>query len=242
MTVAWVFAEFVNEESYKFRRRCSEVSLCGAGGRKEPLRAEYSSYTMGSDHDVYQDSVVRIPAIYLMIGRTGTSYEFRYGAEYRSDEIEEAAFMGGERLFFGQFFCVRCRGDRSGDTYGRLLRTAPLIEKRIDTIPSEFHVLPANTIRYEHGILDSIDVFAPGLGRELFTGWAKHLDDLLGPRPRIRNRGATGELFFVGSKEPRGPLAVFGYDYFADHAKAAGVAKSKLLIMRDCGERGRVRV
>jgi len=29
--------------------------------------------------------------------------------------------------------------------------------------------------------------------------------------------------------EPRGPLAVFGYDYFADHAKAAGVAEPKLM-------------
>ena len=28
---------------------------------------------------------------------------------------------------------------------------------------------------------------------------------------------------------PKGPLAVFGYDYFADHAKAAGVATPKLL-------------
>jgi hypothetical protein len=29
--------------------------------------------------------------------------------------------------------------------------------------------------------------------------------------------------------EPTGPLAVFGYDYFADHAKAAGVETPKLL-------------
>ena len=29
--------------------------------------------------------------------------------------------------------------------------------------------------------------------------------------------------------EPTGPLAVFGYDYFAEHAKAAGVATPKLL-------------
>ena len=29
--------------------------------------------------------------------------------------------------------------------------------------------------------------------------------------------------------EPTGPLAVFGYDYFADNAKAAGVETPKLL-------------
>jgi len=29
--------------------------------------------------------------------------------------------------------------------------------------------------------------------------------------------------------EPKGPLAVFGYDYFTEHAKTAGVATPKLL-------------
>jgi hypothetical protein len=34
---------------------------------------------------------------------------------------------------------------------------------------------------------------------------------------------------FRRSGTPKGPLAVFGYDYFADHAKAAGVETPKLL-------------
>ncbi|HLK34815.1 MAG TPA: hypothetical protein VKT29_17090, partial [Terriglobales bacterium] len=34
---------------------------------------------------------------------------------------------------------------------------------------------------------------------------------------------------FARKAEPKGPLAVFGYDYFADHAKAAGAAVPKLL-------------
>jgi len=38
-----------------------------------------------------------------------------------------------------------------------------------------------------------------------------------------------GKLVFARLKEPRGPLAVFGYDYFADHARRAGVPTPKLL-------------
>jgi hypothetical protein len=34
---------------------------------------------------------------------------------------------------------------------------------------------------------------------------------------------------FTRKSEPKGPLAVFGYDYFAEHAKVAGVAAPKLL-------------
>jgi hypothetical protein len=34
---------------------------------------------------------------------------------------------------------------------------------------------------------------------------------------------------FLRNADPKGPLAVFGYDYFVEHAKAAGVATPKLL-------------
>jgi aminopeptidase YwaD len=36
-------------------------------------------------------------------------------------------------------------------------------------------------------------------------------------------------LKFKRQPEPKGPLAVFGYDYFAEHAKTAGVVTPKLL-------------
>src|SRR5262249_30214264 len=37
------------------------------------------------------------------------------------------------------------------------------------------------------------------------------------------------QLKFKRTSQVKGPLAVFGYDYFADHAKEAGVATPKLL-------------
>jgi hypothetical protein len=39
----------------------------------------------------------------------------------------------------------------------------------------------------------------------------------------------NGLLLFKRKQQPKGPLAVFGYDYFADHAKAAGIETPKLL-------------
>ena len=64
--VAWSFAEFVNEQSYQYAATGeADYSLLSPEGGKEPLRAEFSPYTMGSDHDVYQDSSFGIPAIYL---------------------------------------------------------------------------------------------------------------------------------------------------------------------------------
>src|SRR5262249_27574518 len=51
------------------------------------------------------------------------------------------------------------------------------------------------------------------------TGRSARTEILMGDFGRVWRRKA----------EPKGPLAVFGYDYFADHAKAAGIATPKLL-------------
>ena len=40
---------------------------------------------------------------------------------------------------------------------------------------------------------------------------------------------AGGQPRWKRTKEPKGPLTVFGYDYFADHAKADRIATPKLL-------------
>jgi len=41
--------------------------------------------------------------------------------------------------------------------------------------------------------------------------------------------GAGAKPYWKRNLAAKGPLAVFGYDYFADHAKAAGIATPKLL-------------
>ena len=53
--VAWAFADWVNDQSYRYAAGLrSEYPMVAPEGGKEPLRAEYSAFTMGSDHDVYQ--------------------------------------------------------------------------------------------------------------------------------------------------------------------------------------------
>src|SRR5262249_43960437 len=56
------------------------------------------------------------------------------------------------------------------------------------------------------------------------------------PRDRVNaslppETAASGDglLRFKRKAKPKGPLPVFGYDYFADHAKAARVATPRLL-------------
>ncbi|HYS11204.1 MAG TPA: M28 family peptidase, partial [Myxococcales bacterium] len=64
--VAWAFADFVNQESYRYAGTGSaDHPLVAPAGGKEPLLAQPSPFSGGSDHAVYQDSSFRIPAIYL---------------------------------------------------------------------------------------------------------------------------------------------------------------------------------
>jgi aminopeptidase YwaD len=230
--VAWAFAEFVNEESYKFAATGkAEYPMVAPEGGKDPLRAEYSAYSMGSDHDVYQDSSFGIPAIYLNDWPDRYIHtNFDTAANIDPTKLKRAAFIGAASGYFLANFSIEHvpPTDRVIIT-GRLLRTAPLLQRRVESIPADFGVLESNSIRYEHGILDSIDEFAPGLGHELSTDWAKTIDDLIGVHARGPEARGIGKTIFHRSKEPRGPLAVFGYDYFAEHAKTTGVATPKLL-------------
>src|SRR5580704_12902867 len=100
--VAWAFAEFVNEESYKFAATGkAEYPFVAPEGGKEPLRAEFADYSMGSDHDVYQEGSFRIPAIYL------NDWPDRYihtngdtSANIDPTKLKRAAFIGAASGYF----------------------------------------------------------------------------------------------------------------------------------------------
>src|SRR6266513_3006826 len=100
--VAWAFAEFVNEESYKFAATGkADYPFVAPEGGKESLRAEYSPYTMGSDHDVYQDSSFGIPAIYLNDWPDRYIHtNFDMAANIDATKLKRAAFTGAASGYF----------------------------------------------------------------------------------------------------------------------------------------------
>ncbi|PYU09332.1 MAG: hypothetical protein DMG37_23615, partial [Acidobacteria bacterium] len=174
--VAWAFADWVNDESYQFAATGkAHYPMVAPEGGKEPLRAEYSAYTMGSDHDVYQDSSFGIPAIYLN----------DWPDQYIHTNFDTAANIDPTKL-----------------------KRAPLRR---------------NEAEYDGGISNSERQFSPPP-----PGFQVPYDRRLNTSNRPKAAG-DGLLTYSRKNEPRGPLAVFGYDYFAVHAKAAGVGTPKLL-------------
>jgi len=228
--VAWAFAEWVNEESYKFAATGkAEYPLVAPEGGKEPLRAEYSAFTMGSDHDVYQDSSFGIPAIYLNDWPDRYIHtNFDTAANIDPTKLKRAAFIGAASGYW-----LAQPGADKHSSYAvverneRELRLAGARRRAQDVSSEEVMKLYCQQIRYELAMSESegqwfhkpVELSGP-VAAGLWFG--QRCDK----EPEVKGDGL---LRFARGKEPKGPLAVFGYDYFAEHAKAAGVATPKLL-------------
>jgi aminopeptidase YwaD len=221
--VAWAFAEFVNEQSYKFAASGSaEYPFVAPEGGKEPLRAEYSAYTMGSDHDVYQDSSFGIPVIYLNDWPDRYIHtNFDTARNIDPTKLKRAAFIGAASAYFlasaGQHEWLE-----TAIRQGRELRRAQS-EPILWNLPAdEACGFFEERLAYEKAVAGST---TPYTGRSSISS----IDDasLRCARPPVSSTDRP--IVFRRKAEPKGPLAVLGYDYFADHAKTAGVETPKLL-------------
>ena len=222
--VAWAFAEWVNEESYKFAATGkADYPMVAPEGGKEPLRAEYSAYTMGSDHDVYQDSSFGIPAIYLNDWPDRYIHtNFDSAANIDPTKLKRAAFIGAASGYF----------------------LAQMQSQDFDSV--NFAVLQGSAFRQSTWAIRSLSVTQDDrcsswefksqyevATHHSFPRLAPRPSDAVDPRPPMGclyppPRYSDGP-FFRRAREPKGPPAVFGYDYFVDHAKAAGVPTPRLL-------------
>jgi aminopeptidase YwaD len=232
--VAWAFTEFVNEESYKFAATGeAKYPMVAPEGGKEPLRAEHSAYTMGSDHDVYQDSSFGIPAIYLNDWPDRYIHtNFDMAANIDPTKLKRAAFIGAASGYFlSREIAYDVREVRNAQAIAGSLRHAMTQRRADQTSDEEATKLFRAEGKYNRRAEDSYVDFVHGAvavqvekGSDAprFLPMQKNLP----PEPIA---SGDGRLMFKRRSEPKGPLAVFGHNYFDDHAKAAGVPTPKLL-------------
>jgi aminopeptidase YwaD len=207
--VAWAFASWVNNQSYEFAAGGkSDYPMIAPEGGKEPLRAEYSAYTMGSDHDVYQDSSFGIPSIYLNDWPDRYIHtNFDSAANIDPTKLKRAAFIGAASGYFlANFSASDVPATRRAAAIGKLLRAAEIMQRGQDaTVLNQYEASIEGMLGNRKG-----DVFA---------------------RPPVAHTSNSHDTtpVFQRRPEPHGEMMVFGYDYFTDHAKAAGIATPRLL-------------
>jgi len=229
--VAWAFAEFVNEQSYNFTAGLSAAyPLVAPEGGKEALLAQDTPYTMGSDHDVYQDRSFQIPAIYLNDWPDRYIHtNFDTAANIDTTKLKRAAFIGAASGYFLAGLTMQnpqsLADIRFLMIHGSELRSASMFS-RLNSL--------------SHPDWSCIEGFQKQYDQDLQTELSRFLDLTAKPldKANLAKRAVCaldeqeehgGDLKYRRRPEPRGPVTVFGYDYANDHLAAAGITPPKIL-------------
>lgn len=218
--VADAFGRLVNDQSLAFAStgRARWPLVAREGGR-EPLLGQLSAFTSGSDHQVYAEGSWRIPAIYL------NDWPDRYIHTTR----DTAAMIDPTKLLRASFiaaasgYYLATMERRPAGTLADTLvvagvrRAADALARRAELPTEEGAVVLRDALRYERGVLRSVEAFgARDAGQQArFDAHLRHLEGLLQAPPAPPARG-EGALVFSRAAAPRGPMAGFGYDYFLD--------------------------
>ena len=233
--IAWAFADWLNGQSYQFAATGNAAyPMVAAEGGREPLRAEYAAYTMGSDHDVYQDSSFAIPAIYLNDWPDRFIHtNFDAAANIDPTKLKRAAFIGAA----SGYFLARVNDHDLPAIFRllqmRTLRTAQEINRKGQQISEACE--GGELQRFEEqnvlSLFESVKRFGLDATKTLLQATARAGSNVSNNTEGICG-GMTlllgGNLVFRRKPAPKGPLTVFGYDYFSDHAKSAGISTTKL--------------
>jgi aminopeptidase YwaD len=233
--VGWAFGEFVNEQSYKFAATGSaEYPFVAAEGGQEPLLAQDSPYSMGSDHDVYQDSSFKIPAIYLNDWPDRYIHtNFDTAANIDPTKLKRAAFIGAASGYFLASVTESSSSELSAVITDSQHARAASASIRARDLPAKERAISYRAgALYEGAERRELVRFLRSSGPQgnapIAENDSRPLDAL--PRsPDEAHPGGDALLIFSRKRDPKGPLAVFGSDYVNDRTGAAGITPPKLL-------------
>jgi hypothetical protein len=235
--VAEAFGEFVNEQSYQFAATGqAKYPLVAPEGGKEPLLAQMSEFSMGSDHEVYAEGSWRIPAIYL------NDWPDRYihtnmdvAANIDPTKLKRAAFIGAASGYFlarlsnGNWPAIAQVLDSSF-----IRRTSVAMQRSATLQPIESQILLKSQIESYDLVRGSSVRFGASLAEpgKMLTRSSRLIAEYLGGTHFGFDPGPwTGDaaLKFSRVSKPSGPMAVFGYDYFTDKYGEEKARSLKLL-------------
>ena len=237
--VAEHFGEFVNEQSAQFASgKTVAYPLVSPEGGREALLAEFAEFSLGSDHQVYTDSSFGIPAIYLHDWPDRYIHtNFDTTANIDPTKLKRAAFIGAASAY--ALANLRTEGAPAVWSVVRqrsLQRASKTLGRRDRLSPEEAAALTRFHTAHERGVFDSMSRFfkIPDALRAEGSAFFENQERLLQGSAAASSvasspPGAEARLVFQRNPDLKGPLSVFGYDYFTDRYGAEAEAKLRLL-------------
>ena len=236
--VAEAFGDFVNRQTFDYAATGhATYPLAAPEGGKEPLEAQFSEYTPGSDHDIYCEGSYRIPAIYFNDWPDRYIHtNFDSAANIHPTKLLRAAFLGAASGYFLANFSTNDIDPVFQTIQSRSLVRVSTMLRRNQQLPAlEALGYPNYEMQYEKALFESISRFAPipaneAAEAEKFFRNFQSVGIRVVPLDQIELLTEKGKVVFTRNPDPKGPVSgLFGYDYFVDHHGADKAAKIRLL-------------
>jgi hypothetical protein len=217
--VAASIGAFVNEQTLAFASTGTAMfPLAAPEGGKEALQAALVDFTSGSDHQVYTEGSFRIPAVYMN----------DWPDRYIHTNLDTPANIDPTKLLRAGFIAAATgwvlANVGAGDAQTVLDVIRPLALERTATVmrrlaaTDDSNGLARFHLWYERMLLDSMTRFfdVPKNVKNEADRLLGQIGDLL-PRTAPPATAAGGAAtIYARRPEPKGPMSVFGYDYFQD--------------------------
>ena len=226
------FGAFMNIESQMYAEGTGgKYPLVSGEGGKEPQLGDLDEFSMGSDHELYQEASWKIPAIYMNDWPDRYIHtNFDLPANIDPTKLQRAAFIGAaSALYLANLKSADVPALWAAMETASLRRLALMLDRRATLSPADAATLTRGFLAQEQQAYESIASFAaiPDSVKQGASAYFQRLATITGsPAPAERASGDAA-LVFARNAAVSGPMVVFGYDYLADHTK--GHAPPKLL-------------
>jgi hypothetical protein len=229
--VAAAIGAFVNDQTMRFAGRGSaEYALNAPEGGKEPLRAALVDFTSGSDHQVYTEGSFRIPAVYMNDWPDRNIHTTR----------DTAAMIDPTKLLRAGFIAAatgwalaNLDASQAAEVFSvvrpQALERAAVVTRRMQEA-SDPGALARFHLWHERTLLDSMSRFfdIPAAVKTESDRFVRQLEAIAGPIAPAPKGTGDHAIVFVRHIEPKGPMSVFGYDYFIDKYGAERAARLRI--------------
>ncbi len=226
------FGTFLNSESQMYAEGTGgRYPMVSGEGGKEPLLGDLAEFSMGSDHELYEEASWKIPGIYLNDWPDRYIHtNFDVPGNIDPTKLERAAFIGAaSALFLANLKPSDVAPLWASMESSTLRRAATMLDRRATLPPADAAALTRSFLSQQHDAFESIATFAaiPDSVRRAATAFFQRLETVTGAPEAAAPPSGEGGVVFARNAAVTGPMVVFGYDYLADHTK--GRAAPKLL-------------
>ena len=230
-SIGEAFGAYVNEVSYQYATGARpKYPIVSEEGGKEELNATLGQFHMGSDFQVFSEGSFKIPSIYLHDWPDRyihTNYDVPGNID--PTKLKRAAFIGA-----GSAYTIANLTRDHTDMVFEMLKAASL--KRTGVMLEKLAMLENEEDRenlkyhhwqYEMGVITDMDRYglsSKTLQREALT----FLKDMVKIWGQGKAGNGTSARVYSRAESPKGPMSVFGYNYFNDKYGAEKAAKIRV--------------